>query len=98
MSTLVRVCTPPGESAGTPHKHEGMIICRDHLRQIVDTDDAPAVQELAADTVEFWGERCLMCGVDPSPGRLCESADCRRPLHAQWPAIYCCNDRAPDDA
>ena len=81
----------------TSHKHEGLIICRDHLQQIVDAGDVPVIQELPANVVEFWGERCLMCGVDASPGRLCESVDCRRPLHPQWPVVYCCNDCALDD-
>ena len=97
MSTsLLRVGSGEFPPKSTGHKHDGMIICRDHLRQIA-PDEEPPIQELPADFVAFWGDRCLMCGVDPSPGRLCESADCRRPLHPQWPAVYCCNDCALDD-
>jgi hypothetical protein len=84
---LVRVIQAP---------YEGMIICRDHLGQI--EPGVVAHEELPAMAISFWGHRCLMCIVDPSPGRMCESADCRRPLHPQWPAVYCCNDCALEDA
>jgi hypothetical protein len=88
LRTLVRTHQP----------HEGMIICLDHLRQIVvDTDPALAFEEIAAEQAAFWNHRCLMCGVEAAPGRLCESVDCRRPLHPQWPAVYCCNECALED-
>lgn len=75
---------------------EGVIICLDHLRQIaVDAD--PTFDELSAAQVSFWGYRCLMCGVEPVPDRLCAHEDCPRPLHPQWPAVYCCNDCALED-
>lgn len=87
-STLVRVTYPP--------LYEGVVLCLDHLFQIGDTDFRH--DEFSSDVVAFWGYRCSMCGVDPSPGRLCENERCRRPLHVQWPAVYCCNDCALDDA
>ena len=93
MSALVRVFTPDRD-----HRHEGLVICRDHLRQVVaDTDPPFSLDEIADDQATFLGQRCLMCGVDAVPDRLCENVDCRRPLHPQWPAVYCCNDCALED-
>ena len=92
MSNLVRLSTPEHD-----HRYEGLIICRDHLPQIL-TDEPPFLMEaLAVDHVAFWNHRCLMCGVEAAPGRLCQSVDCRRPLHPQWPAVYCCNECALED-
>jgi hypothetical protein len=73
-----------------------MIICFDHLQQIA---EGVAVEHVALDQrdVAFWNYRCLMCGVEAAPGRVCENVDCRRPLHPQWPPVYCCNDCALDD-
>lgn len=87
MFELVRVVEAP---------HQGLIICRDHLLQI-SADRLPAHEEIPAAQVSFWGDRCIMCGIDPAPDRLCENVDCRRPLHPQWPAVYCCNDCALED-
>jgi len=93
-SPLVRLFTP--EQA---HPYEGMIICRDHLRQVLPGDGPPFIlEEIAVDQAAFWNHRCLMCEVEPAPGRLCENEDCRRPLHPEWPAVYCCNDCALEDA
>lgn len=90
---LVRVTT-----AEHDHPREGMIVCRDHLSQAIGAEDPPFVAEsLPADQVRFWNHRCLMCSVDPAPGRLCENPDCRRPLHPQWPAVYCSNTCALED-
>lgn len=86
MSALVKVVAPP---------HEGMIICLDHLSQV---EDVSIYEELPADQVAFWGHRCLMCGVDSVPGRSCGNENCKKPLHPQWPAIYCCNLCALEDA
>jgi len=81
------------------HPYEGLIICRDHLRSVFDEDLLPAVLTvLPVEVVAFWRHRCLMCGVDAVPGRLCENAGCRRPLHPQWPAVYCKNACALEDA
>ncbi len=85
--TLVRVVAGP---------HARMIICPDHLRQIAEGAVIAHV-ELDRRDVTFWSYRCLMCGVEASPDRVCENEDCRRPLHPQWPAVYCCNDCAQDD-
>ena len=87
MSALVRVTQPP--------RYAGVILCAQHVDQL--DDSALVHDELPADAVAFWGHRCLMCGVDAAPGRTCENADCRRPLHPQWPAVYCTNDCALED-
>jgi hypothetical protein len=94
MSALVRVVSPAGHP---PHRHEGMVICRDHLRQLDSADDPP-VEEVSVDRAAFLGECCLMCMTVAVPGRLCENADCRRPLDPSWPAVYCCNECAFEDA
>lgn len=92
--TLVRVVSPTGHR---PHVHEGMIVCFEHLRQL-ELSARPPIKEIPDDQAAFWGHRCLMCGVDAAPGRVCENVDCRRTLHPQWPAVYCCNDCALEDA
>lgn len=79
-----------------PRRHEGVILCPDHLRQMALEVDL-AHEEMPSQAVAFWGHRCLMCGVDAAPGRYCENVDCRRALHPQWPAVYCCNDCALED-
>ena len=76
--------------------HEGMILCRDHLRQITGSVIV-AHAELSLHETAFWGYRCGMCGTIPVADRLCESESCRKSLPPQWPAIYCCNDCALDD-
>jgi hypothetical protein len=90
MRALVRIV-----SSDRRHRYEGLTICHEHLRQI--EADLP-FEELPAEQVSFWGDRCFMCGIASAPGRLCENKDCRCPLHPQWPAIYCCNECALKDA
>lgn len=86
-SPLVRVTRP--------RHYEGAIFCLDHLREL--SVPQLRVTQFSPDVVAFWGHRCLMCGVDPVPGRHCENEECRRPLHPQWPAVYCSNDCALGD-
>jgi len=99
MSALVRIITLPDPSRAiyTFHKHEGMVICLDHLREMRYSFD-PSFVEISHELATFMGYSCLMCGVTPSEGKLCENEDCREPLHAQWPAVYCCNDCALGDS
>jgi hypothetical protein len=85
MSTLVRI---------TGAQHEGLIVCPEHQREIAFD---LAFEKLPEAEVKFWGQRCAMCGVDPSLGRSCENESCRSPLHPRWPAVYCCNACALDD-
>lgn len=96
MTPIVRISTQHRD-----HRYEGLIVCRDHLLQLqTGYWDAPAavIKEIAADQVAFWNHRCLMCGVTPVTDRVCGNDDCRQPLHPQWPAIYCCNRCALEDA
>jgi hypothetical protein len=97
VTVLLRIVTPPDPNLSlyARHLHEGAIFCAEHLRQ-VDVD--PTTEEIPDDQVAFWGYRCLMCGVKPSFGQQCANEDCRRPLHPQWPAVYCCNRCAQEDA
>lgn len=94
LNPLVRLFTPE-----QGHRLEGLIICRDHVPQIVVAEDPPFIMEhFTAEQVAFWNHRCLMCSVEAVPDRMCENEDCRRPLHPQWPALYCCNGCALEDA
>lgn len=43
-------------------------------------------------------ERCQMCEAPRVEGNLCHSHDCSEPLHPQWPAVYCSNACAREDA
>lgn len=98
VSALVRIITPPDPYTGTvkPHRHEGMIICHEHLGEIP-LASVPTFVNLPATQIAFWRYKCLMCGVTPVPGRLCQNEDCRQPLHPEWPAVYCCNGCAAED-
>ena len=98
MRALFRVVTLPDQAQPiyARHVHEGMVICEDHLREMRYSFD-PTCVEIPPEQAKFLGHRCLMCEVPPSEGRLCQNEDCRRPLHAQWPAVYCCNDCALGD-
>lgn len=91
-TALVRVTYPP--------RHAGVIICLDHLEQLGAVEllgQDVRHDEIVSEVVAFHGHRCLMCGVDAAPDRRCENDRCRRPLHPQWPAVYCCNDCALED-
>lgn len=41
--------------------------------------------------------RCQMCEATHAEGNLCHDDACRRPLHPQWPAVYCSNACADHD-
>lgn len=43
----------------------------------------------------YFDERCAMCGVVPSANRC---LSCRETLHPNWPAVYCSNECALEDA
>jgi hypothetical protein len=42
-------------------------------------------------------EWCRMCASLHAEGSLCYNDDCRRPLHPQWPAVYCSSQCALED-
>ena len=97
--SVIHVVTQPDPSQPTyaTSEHEGMIICLGHLHELR-RSTAVAFVEVPADQADFMGHRCLMCGVEPSPGQVCQNEDCGAPLHPQWPAVYCCNRCAREDA
>jgi len=68
--------------------------------------DEARVVEVAAQTgmsasdirrlhAHHFDERCAMCGVVPSANRC---LNCDRALHPNWPAVYCSNSCAMEDA
>jgi hypothetical protein len=83
-----------------PPRHAGVIVCLVHLMQMGDAELRQGLRhdEILSETVAFHGHRCLMCGVDAVLDQTCENNRCRLPLHPQWPAVYCCNDCALEDA
>ena len=42
-------------------------------------------------------ERCRMCETIHAEGNVCHDDSCGRPLHPQWPAVYCSSDCALSD-
>jgi hypothetical protein len=68
--------------------------------------DEARVVEVAAQTgmsvsdirrlhAHYFDERCSMCGVVPSANRC---LNCDKNLHLNWPAVYCTNACAMEDA
>jgi hypothetical protein len=45
----------------------------------------------------FGVEACRMCETLPVDGNVCHADDCARPLHPQWPVVYCTDACAVDD-
>jgi hypothetical protein len=74
---------------------DGIIVCLDHVKQLWQMgsfhgDGARVLEDLAI---------CALCtsGVNRE-GRVCHRDECEKPLHPQWPAVYCCNACAFADA
>ncbi len=42
-------------------------------------------------------ERCRMCETLYAEGNVCHDDSCARPLHPQWPAVYCSSECAFND-
>lgn len=99
---LARITQPP--------RLAGVVICLDHLSllrdlaqreaHLYDDQERPAFLHIE---IPWSPERddyhqCLMCGVKASAHRRCENDSCARELHPQWPAVYCCNECAWEDA
>ncbi len=73
---------------------DGVIVCVDHAKQLW------RMGGLIGDAPRVLGDAvCALCtsGVN-SEGRVCHRDECERPLHPQWPAVYCCNACAFADA
>lgn len=75
----------------------GTVVCRTHL---IELRMYPASRQRkfralgyrerhAIDTPE-----CQMCKATVAHGNVCYNDDCARPLHPQWPAVYCSNECA----
>jgi hypothetical protein len=85
---------------------DGLVLCETHFREAFLEMVTPHQRrerdgegrELAMDEVtrSVLKPRCGMCNQLPSPGRTCER--CTTPLHALWPACYCSNECAYEDA
>ncbi len=43
------------------------------------------------------GEKCAMCGTHYAEGNVCYNDDCKKPLHPEWPAVYCTDNCAMAD-
>lgn len=46
----------------------------------------------------FGEEKCLMCETLHVDGNACCNDFCKKPLHPQWPTVYCSNTCALEDA
>lgn len=87
---------------------DGLVLCETHFgeafRQMVPPwksrprDEQGDGQVLVMDetTRSILKPRCGMCNQLSSPGRTCDR--CETPLHALWPACYCSNECAYEDA
>ena len=45
----------------------------------------------------FGEERCRICESTFAEGNLCHNDDCQKPLHPEWPAVYCSHACALSD-
>lgn len=71
---------------------DGLFLCETHA-----SETGLAVDEVTDEEFrELVAARCGMCGQLPSPGRTCQRCD--KPLHELWPAVYCTNECAYEDA
>lgn len=82
---------------------DGLVLCGPHSVMAFAEMDPPYRKRPRSvqgdlDLVEVNDELlpCGMCDQLPAPGRVC--AYCSTPLHPLWPAVYCSNECAFDDA
>ena len=78
------------------HPQEGMVLCAKHVEEIKYCFD-PTVREVG-ENESLLRRACAMCGVASVVGNVCCNDDCKTPLPSQWPAVYCSNRCALDDA
>ncbi|TAL43761.1 MAG: hypothetical protein EPN91_05850 [Salinibacterium sp.] len=74
----------------------GLVVCSDHRNLVELTDREPMTDQQLRD--RGAGLTCMICDTTPSPGRVCASEECGKPLHPQWPAVYCSDRCAWRDA
>ena len=70
----------------------GMVLCTQHVEETL----AQETVEIDEVSQEILKNRCAMCEAMPVEGRNCQN--CGTPLHPRWPAVYCSNKCALDDA
>lgn len=90
---------------------DGLFLCETHFREAflkmvppyrsLPRDEFGDGHELDADEMQAFKHvgyltGCGMCNQLPSPGRTCQR--CETPLHELWPAVYCSNECAIEDA
>lgn len=95
---LVEQLDPGTDPLYARNPHAGLIVCRKHLDELQDYGVEPMANVIDPATVEFFGHRCELCITPSSEGRTCENEDCKKPLHPNWHAVYCCSRCALDDA
>jgi len=78
-------------------RDNGMILCEKHIAETADKEGicCENLTPIAQENADFLGIRCIMCEMPAAPNRTCES--CGKPLHENWPAVYCSNECALDD-
>jgi len=86
---------------------DGLVLCEAHFSEAFAVMTPPwrfrprgdaNGGELVLDglTMSVLKPSCAMCSTPSAPGRSCERCD--TPLHERWPAVYCSNECAIDDA
>lgn len=66
---------------------DGMVICARHALEV------GVATELAPEPDPFYND-CVMCNTRPVEGNVCAYEPCKKPLHPQWPVVYCSNECA----
>jgi len=94
-------------AAYMPHEQLRTLLTDDQIDSLVAEfgllrDDIVALYGHADWTHRGCCDRCALCGVHPNTHKdgspaLCHSDDCQKPLHPQWPAVYCSDECADRD-
>lgn len=78
----------------------GLVICELHLRELADYQfHGGSLEVVPVDVRESGGVvpiECTICKTVYSPNNTCER--CSVPLHPRWPAVYCSDECALEDA
>lgn len=79
----------PAERVGSGQLYmtnKKMLLCPSHAEEVG--------QERVAVVAACLYGGCQMCRTQPVEGNVCYRDACRKPLHKQWPAVYCSNECA----
>lgn len=72
---------------------DGLGLCQQHALELAGYYSGLELMSVLSD------EKCGMCGVRSNGGNAhCDNEACQRRLHPQWPAVYCSNRCAEEDA